>query len=329
MKKLLILLLAASFAGIAGSAAKKTVVSINGKTYEVKNTGDRTQVVVDGKELVNITASESGDYQRDAIKPVGKSQTKTLSLGRYTAIDAGSVFRIYLDDTASGKVTVTADEAFMPYISARVSNGKLLLSLTGTRGKSINLGKGETIDIHVCGKDITGLDLSGVCKVVDLVGLSGNTFSLDMSGACYFESQKELSFSNMDLDLSGASRVSFKGTCSGRLLLDCSGATVFNAEISRVKKAVIDCSGAAKVNLTGSASEMELDCSGAAIFHGEKFLAGDTVAECSGASHAYVNNSGQLALSASGAGVLTYKKGVSINSISAIGSSRIKGVEAY
>ncbi len=328
MKKLLILLLAASFAGIAGTAAKKPDVSINGKTYEVKNAGNRTQVTVDGKELVNITGSESGD-QRDAIKPVGKSQTKTFSLNRYTAIDAGSVFRIYLDDTASGKVTVTADEAFMPYISVRVSNGKLCLSLTGTRGRNIYLSKGETIDIHVCGKDITGLDLSGACKATDLVGLSGNTFSLDMSGACYFESKKELSFSNMNLDLSGASKVTFKGTCSGRLDLDCSGATILNADITRVKKATIDCSGAAKVNLTGSASEMELDCSGAAIFHGEEFLAGDTVAECSGASHAYVNNSGKLALSASGAGVLTYKKGVSITSLSATGSSRIKGVAAY
>jgi hypothetical protein len=129
------------------------------------------------------------------------------------------------------------------------------------------------------------------------------------------------------VDLSGAVDIESQGKLTlPELLISSSGASDAKLDMA-VQKLSIDCSGGSKLNLTGSATDVNVDGSGAVDLFAFDLLAENYRLSISGAGKAEINVSKDLNVNISGAANVRYKGNPSKNIQDISGAGSVKKVD--
>ena len=111
---------------------------------------------------------------------------------------------------------------------------------------------------------------------------------------------------------SGASKSDVSGFRNlNDLSIDLSGASKANFDV-QANRVDLDLSGASKIDFRGSGNNLRADVSGASELDGFDYAFVDATLDVSGASHAYVNASNSLNVTASGASKVRYRGNPSV-----------------
>lgn len=187
------------------------------------------------------------------LKGSGKVVSQTRDVSQFNGINAGGVFLINVKAGQDFKVSVSADDNLLPYISTRVENGILRIE-TEKRFSTHN-----RIKVDISAPKINKIDLSGASKLT-LDGVSNDSLAVKASGAC--KATISGTTGELSIEMSGASNLDAGGLESGNVTIDGSGAS--NAYVKASEKLKADLSGASNVRYSGNPSEVIKDTSGAA-----------------------------------------------------------------
>ncbi len=162
----------------------------------------------------------------------GDINTEERSIENFTAIEAGGVFRVYVEVGNSPSLKIEAEENLMEYIITRVKGSTLVLD------QKRNLNPKEQITIYVSTPTLNRIESSGASKIyaekidtdsfrleasgagkIKLVGKT-NSFKVDISGAADLDGF-DFRCEDIDIALSGASKAEIY--CDGILKADISG----------------------------------------------------------------------------------------------------------
>jgi hypothetical protein len=177
--------------------------------------------------LVGVSAcSHSG------IRGNGELQEETRKVDDFNAIEAGGIFRVYVEVGSEPTLKIEAEENLLQYIETRVSGSTLILD------QRKNLNPREHITVYVTVPELNRVESSGASKFfveninsedfrlsvsgagkVKLVG-TAEKLNADISGAADLDAF-DFKCKNVDLDVSGASKAEVY--CSGILKSDISG----------------------------------------------------------------------------------------------------------
>ena len=177
--------------------------------------------------LLSLTAC-----QKYGVRGNGNLTTETRSIENFTAIEAGGIFRVYVEIGESASLKIEAEENLMGFIKAKVKGSTLVLDLKK------NINPKEHVTVYVTTPDLERVESSGASKIyvenidsdyfkLDLSGagkvkLVGKTdrFIADISGAANLDAF-DLKCEDVDIDMSGASKAEIY--CDGILKTDISG----------------------------------------------------------------------------------------------------------
>lgn len=185
-----------------------------------------TLVVVAGCDVsVSFGDGETGS---------GTLVTETFDVGEFDTIAIGNSFEAFVTVGAERQVEVVVDDNLVDKLDIRVRNRELRVGLVG--GTSLRSG---TLEATIAVPELVALEVSGATST-DVDGVFGP---------------------RLEIDVSGASELSMQGS-AGRVIVDASGASDVDLQLSDVGEVVVDVSGASSVDLLSAAS-VRGDLSGA------------------------------------------------------------------
>ena len=220
-----------------------------------------------------ILIMQSGcSYAYKGIKGNGNVVKQERKISKFSGLEVGGAFQVFLTQGDEEKLVVEADENLLDIIETKVKGGTLYISTTE------NIKDFEEMNIYLTFKELDDMEISGACHLKGQNKFSFDNLELDCSGAS--ETEMKLSANSLNMDISGASNVELFGSVD-KLEIDVSGASKLNAyeletavcdaEVSgaaAVKLLVTDeisaeVSGAAKLRYKGTAALISHDVSGA------------------------------------------------------------------
>ncbi len=226
----------------------------------------------------------------------GETVTWEMDFADFTKIDAGYSFDIEVMQADTFLVIITIDEALNEYLKVDQRGDTLRIGLEpGT--VYTNTRQEATINLP----DLRRLELSGASRAT----VSG--FSTSHS---------------VDYELSGASNLELNDIKAGDTSLNLSGASEATGTIA-MDRGEFDASGASRIELEGSASNINIDGSGASELQLADFPVTDAAISLSGASRAVVRLDGRIDLDLSGASKVEYIGNPRLGSINMSGGSKV------
>lgn len=306
-------------AGVKATDGKGAKVNISPVGIKATD-GDGTEVSIQATDIKIVTDSDgttntkTGFMIADEHKVVVEARRSSMN---FDEIEVSNAIRLIVEERTTGNIIVRAPQSVMPYVSLKVSDGKLsatLLSGTPAPRRSNVLaevyvpynGRINEIKTSAAAKVIVKptiscdeLELSASSASVIEVTAAAKEVSVDATGASTIKA--EMATNELDVDLSGASVATLTGQVA-KAEIDLSGASTLRAEKLRASTLDLECSGASK------ASAMGIQCT----------------AEASGASAINVECLQHLNASASGASSIVYSGDCQVNTISNTGASSIR-----
>lgn len=260
----------------------------------------------------------------------------TIVLSAWLALSLGSCIKINFNGTGNCKsekvVTDSLDVSNFNRISASVDEVKYIPS---QNNKVIWFACDDIADKVIAKVDKDGILHLGVDgnrsnhTVKFIVYGNGNISEIEVYSACEFEYYENIEVDNLKIKLRGASSFNFKGNvASNELVVDCSGASYFDAgniksdkftinlhgasdgEIKNLQcdNLSVDLTGASSITLSGKCDYAEYDATGASEIYAENMIAKNAVAEASGASEINCNVIESISKSTSGASEIEANK---------------------
>jgi hypothetical protein len=224
-------------------------------------------------------------------------------VGSFTAINVSNAIDLYLTQSGSNEVAVSAStEEYRDKIITEVEGGTLIIKMDHNNGWFNWKYWGNTkAKVYVSVKDIDAITASGATNVRIITKVESPKLKIKLSGASDFKGVLEV----------------------GALNLQVSGASDFKGRIE-AKSLVLDASGASTVELDGNVEDLSADVSGASNAKLQDLKAKGGTVQTSGASTAKVNVSQLLKLDASGASTIHYYGAPNRKEIKNTGSSTIR-----
>jgi hypothetical protein len=241
--------------------------------------------------------------QANAQKTIVKDNNAQIrKVGNYTAIHVSSAISLYLNQSESNDVAVSAkDDETRAQIVTEVVDGVLIIKMSDRSGwwswKSWGDIKAKA---YVSIKDINSITGSGATNIHLLNKIQSPKMKIKLSGASDLKGEVEAGA--ISINLSGASN--YKGQLKASSLL-------------------LDASGASEIELAGSVDDLSVELSGASDAKLFNLNAKGAIVHASGASDANVNVSQLLKVQASGASNINYKGNPVIKEKSSSGASDI------
>ncbi len=226
----------------------------------------------------------------------GETVTWEMVYADFTKIDASSGFVLTITRSDNFTVRLTIDKNLNEYLAVNQRGDTLHIGLepnnvyTGTRQEAI-----------ITLPDLRHLELSGASKA----SVSGFTTT-----------------HSADYDLSGASQMELTNVKAGDASLKLSGASRASGGMV-MAKGDFSLSGGSRLELQGSASQIEIDGSGASEVSLADFPVTDARLKLSGASTALVKVDGRIDLDLSGASTAEYIGSPRLGSINMSGGSTV------
>ncbi|MCL2098686.1 MAG: DUF2807 domain-containing protein [Bacteroidales bacterium] len=240
-------------------------------------------------------------------------KTETRNVSGFSAIDAGSVFNITVNKSATESLRIEADDDIMPYVRSEVKNGVLRLYVDKNNAKNI-----KTLKATIGVKDLKKVKLSGASKLTSDDLFNTPEFDIKLSGACAVK--LNIKCNELDVDASGASNLDLEAETQ-EAEFDLSGASTLKLQL-KAKKAEFGMSGAGKADIKGTADKAEFKLSGASTIKAGNFACEIVSVKSSGSGKLSVNASEQLVVNSSGASTVSYK-GRPVVKINTSGSAKV------
>lgn len=273
------------------------------------------------------TDAQISNVADDPAAPV----TRNFNLKGFTGIDVSGMVSVELTKSPDWKVNVTLPKELEEYLSVRVLEGELTISLNNVPKKGLLKFKNPEVKAEVSMPDLRSLEMSGATSLTcdDTFDLGKGQFEMELTGASKVK-KLGVNADELYIEVGGASSVSltgsfnevegeFSGAANCVLNID---AGKFTAEISGASKIYnsgtfgdikAEASGASVFSVKGEASRMSLMASGAAKL--ETFECETSKADLimSGASYCEINAVESLKVNLSGASSLRYKDNPDVN----------------
>jgi len=190
----------------------------------------------------------------------GNNVSKDYPLEPYTELSVSSAFDVYVSKEAR-QMTISTDEAIMPYVIVETEGDRLIIRLKPLR---MNFGADMKVTIPY-NLDLQKIILSGAADFHTDIPMNAKKMELELSGAADFYGS--VFAEELDMDLSGASNTYLEGQV-GTLKIDLSGAghiqKIVNGNryalscdsctgsLSGASDAYIHCDGTIRVKLSGA-----------------------------------------------------------------------------
>jgi hypothetical protein len=250
--------------------------------------------------------------------------TETRPVASFNIIDASSTFDITVVQGTVEKLSITADEAFLPHIKSEVVAGVLKLYVSESDKKFWkNAPKDQHFRAEITVKNLRAVRLSGACKLRSDDIFKTDDFDIRLSGASALEIKIESML--LRADLSGASHANLNADAH-EVKVDMSGACKLKLIVKNAEKVSADLTGASKASISGLTDVANFDASGASSITADELLARTVNIESSGASSLTVNAAEWLRVGSSGASKIRYKGSPRMN-LDTSGASSIRSIE--
>ncbi len=201
--------------------------------------------------LVMIFTSCNGAFF-PAIEGNGNRVTKSYDVSEFSSIDASHAFIIEVVVGETQSVKVETDDNLLEHVKIFVRQNTLHLDTKN------NTNLEGDIKVIISAESLSGVDLSGACKI-DIENIASKNFTVDVSGAC--KGVFSGTVKNLNLDLSGATKLNTVELKAENLNADMSGASNLKVYCSNTLN--VDGSGASKITVYGNPKTVKTDFSGA------------------------------------------------------------------
>ena len=172
----------------------------------------------------------------------------------FRAVDVSGNFKIEIDDSPGGLVTVHTTEGFMPKVIVEVRDETLYIHADGT---SLN----EAVKIKLSADSLAGITARGAVEIKSRSTIKSENLHVSLKGAAKTDLDVDVE-KQFKIELSGAAELALRGKCE-RLELRALGAGEIKAENLTAAHADVYASGASSVRLYASES-LNVDAHGAA-----------------------------------------------------------------
>jgi Putative auto-transporter adhesin, head GIN domain len=131
--------------------------------------------------LILVSLSVACDGQIGALEIVkgsGNVVTENRDVSEFTAVSLQGVGELFVDQTGTESLAITADDNLLPYIKTRVSGDKLIISVE----KNTTFSNVSELTYHVTVVNLDELELDGFGQLT-ADNLNGETLSVQLDGA--------------------------------------------------------------------------------------------------------------------------------------------------
>lgn len=224
--------------------------------------------------------------------------TKAYDYSGFTEIRIDAAFKVEIVRADAFSIMVDAED--FRYVKVELSGNTLKI---GRQGIDWFAPFHQQPDAKITLPVLTGIEINGASHGT----ITG------------FQSDNDLA-----IELTGASKLDAAGIAAGNLRVEVSGASALTGAIKAAGNARITATGASRVDLTGSASEVNAKVSGASRAELSNFVTHDVTLDFSGASNGAVNLNGTLNAHVSGASNLVWTGNPTMGDIATSGASSLR-----
>jgi hypothetical protein len=112
------------------------------------------------------------------VKGSGNVVTEERDVSDFTSVSLQGIGDLFVDQTGSESLTITADDNLLPYIETRVSGDKLIISIK----RNTTFSDAAELTYHVTAAELDGLELDGFGRMTG-DNLNGETLTVQLDGA--------------------------------------------------------------------------------------------------------------------------------------------------
>jgi len=231
------------------------------------------------------------------------NNAQVRKVGSFTAIKVSSAIDLYLTQSESNQVAVSANtEENRNRIVTEVVGGTLIIKMSDNDGwKSWIKLSDNKAKAYVSIKDLNALIASGATNIHLVNKIESPKLKVNLSGA-----------SDMKGDIE-----------AGYISIEIAGASDYKGQLI-AKSLSLDASGASSIELTGTIDDLSLEVSGASSAKLFNLYTKGAIVNASGASSANINVSELLKADATGASSINYKGEARVQESRNSGASSIK-----
>ena len=183
----------------------------------------------------------------------GRIETSKRDVADFEKLDVSGVFEVEISRGDTYSVEVIADDNLMPFIRTEL-DGETLSIYTDSK-----ISKSSQLRVVITAPNIREVKATGVSKIM-LKDVKNDALALDASGASKITVSG--STSSLTVETSGASKVLSSGLISKEAVVEASGASSADINVSESLNA--QASGASHIRYVGSPGTLDVDRSGAA-----------------------------------------------------------------
>jgi len=183
----------------------------------------------------------------------GRIETSKRDVADFEKLDVSGVFEVEISRGDTYSVEVIADDNLMPFIRTEL-DGETLSIYTDSK-----ISKNSQLRVVITAPNIREVKATGVSKIM-LKDVKNDALALDASGASKITVSG--STSSLTVETSGASKVLSSGLISKEAVVEASGASSADINVSESLNA--QASGASHIRYVGSPGTLDVDRSGAA-----------------------------------------------------------------
>ncbi len=112
------------------------------------------------------------------VRGSGNVVTEERDVSDFTSVSLQGVGELFIDQTGSELVDITADDNLLPYIETRVSDNKLIISIQ----RNITFSDVGELTYHVTVAELDSLELDGLSNIT-VDNLNGEALTVNLDGA--------------------------------------------------------------------------------------------------------------------------------------------------
>jgi len=131
--------------------------------------------------LLFVTLSVACDSQIGSVEIVkgsGNVVTEERDVSGFTAVSLQGIGELFVDQTGTESLAITADDNLLPYIKTRISGDKLIISIE----ENTTFNNVSELTYHVTVANLDELELDGFGQVT-VSNLNGESLSVQLDGA--------------------------------------------------------------------------------------------------------------------------------------------------
>ena len=206
-------------------------------------------------------------------------QTRTETVADFTEVHASAGVRVLYTQGPLTPAVIQAPADILPYISVKVSGGKLTATIDHLDNKVRNR-KLDGLKIQISSPRIEDLDASSGAVLEAVTDIKSNELDVEASSGALIK-VPNASVGEMTVDVSSGALVEIASATTNDFEVDASSGASVQVGTLNTKKAEFEVSSAGIVKLAGTTNSMKIEASSGAVFNGSKFKAKNAVVKTS------------------------------------------------